>query len=39
MNNSFMNNPFKVHTAVSIKVVPTKREKVENERERLIGKD
>ncbi len=27
------------HTAISIKVVPKKREKVEYERERLIGKD
>ena len=26
------------HTAISIKVVPKKREKVEYERERLIGK-
>ena len=27
------------HTAISTKVVPKKREKVEYERERLIGKD
>ncbi len=27
------------YTAISIKVVPKKREKVEYERERLIGKD
>ena len=27
------------HTAISIKLVPTKREKVEYERERVTGKD
>ena len=30
---------FKTYTAISIKVVPKTREKVEYERERLIGKD
>ena len=30
---------FARYTAISIKVVPKKREKVEYERERLIGKD
>ncbi len=30
---------YREHTAISVKVVPKKREKVEYERERHIGKD
>ena len=36
-SNCYLSNL--LYTAISIKLVPKKREKVEYERERLIGKD